>query len=64
LPRDEVTKLFESRGRYGVRSQASMQPGAPLVAEDMPSATERVQITRDELVSIVEEALRARGVLA
>jgi len=35
LPREEVSKLFESRPRYGVKSHASMEPGAPLVAEDL-----------------------------
>ena len=35
LPREEVSKLFESRGRYGVESHATMEPGSPLVAEDL-----------------------------
>jgi len=35
LPREEVSKLFESRRRYGVESHASMEPGSPLVAEDL-----------------------------
>jgi len=35
LPRAEVCKLFESRGRYGVKSRAAMEPGSPLVAEDL-----------------------------
>jgi L-fuculose-phosphate aldolase len=35
LPREEVSKLFESRARYGVHSNANMEPGAPLVAEDL-----------------------------
>lgn len=64
LPRYEVQKLFESRARYGVKSRAGMEPGAPVVAEDTPPAPERFEVTRDELVAIVDEALRARGVLA
>jgi L-fuculose-phosphate aldolase len=64
LPRDEVNKLFESRTRYGVKSNTSMEPGNPVVAEDVQPAQERFQITRQELIALVDEALRARGVLA
>lgn len=35
LPREEVSKLFASRGRYGVKSHAAMEPGSPRVAEDL-----------------------------
>ncbi len=35
LPRKEVEKLFAARARYNVCSQAKMQPGMPLVAEDL-----------------------------
>ncbi len=35
LPREEVSKLFESRKRYNVASKARMEPGMPLVAEDL-----------------------------
>ncbi len=35
LPRDEVEKLFAARARYNVKSQARMEPGMPLVAEDL-----------------------------
>jgi L-fuculose-phosphate aldolase len=35
LPREEVEKLFAARARYNVSSRASMQPGLPLVAEDL-----------------------------
>jgi L-fuculose-phosphate aldolase len=64
LPREEVRKLFESRQRYGVKSQAGMQPGAPVVAEDLQPGSEKFEITRAELLGIIDEALRARGVLA
>ena len=63
LPRVEVRKLFESRARYGVQSRADMEPGAPLTAEDVPAPAE-ARLTRDDLVAIIDEALRARGVLA
>lgn len=35
LPRKEVEKLFESRTRYKVESRSAMEPGMPLVAEDL-----------------------------
>jgi len=35
LPRQEVEKLFAARQRYNVCSRASMEPGMPLVAEDL-----------------------------
>ena len=35
LPREEVEKLFASRQRYNVSCRASMEPGMPLVAEDL-----------------------------
>jgi L-fuculose-phosphate aldolase len=34
LPREEVEKLFAARARYNVRSNAGMESGMPLVAED------------------------------
>ncbi|HLJ45024.1 MAG TPA: class II aldolase/adducin family protein [Bryobacteraceae bacterium] len=64
LPREEVRKLFESRDRYNVVSRAQMEPGSPVVAEDMQSSQERFELTRQQLLSIIDEALRARGVLA
>lgn len=35
LPRQEVEKLFAARAQYNVTSRADMQPGMPLVAEDL-----------------------------
>jgi L-fuculose-phosphate aldolase len=63
LPRHEVGKLFDSRGRYGVESRVGMEPGNPVVAEDA-QRRERLQLTREELLAVIDEALRARGVLA
>ena len=57
-------RVIESRGRYGVSSRAEMEPGAPVVAEDVQAASERFELTRAELLAIIDEALRARGVLA
>jgi|SRR5579863_1843371 len=64
LPRIEVQKLFDSRERYGVKSRGKMEPGAPVVAEDIEPAQEQLRITREELLAIIDEALRNRGVLA
>lgn len=35
LPREEVERLFAARKRYNVNSKAGMEPGMPLVAEDV-----------------------------
>ncbi len=64
LPKREVDKLFESRARYGISSRSSMEPGCPVVAEDVGERKERFEVTREELIALVDEALRARGVLA
>ena len=62
LPRIEVQKLFDSRARYHVQSKNRFESGSPMTAEDMPEANEKIEITRDQLISIVEEALKVRGV--
>ncbi len=61
LPKAEVDKLFDSRTRYGVKTKAGAVPGCPLVAEDMGSS-DRIEVTREELIALIDEALRARGV--
>ena len=61
LPREEVAKLFDARTRYGVKARAGAEPGCPVVAEDMGAdGQERYYVTRDELIGLVDEALRAR----
>jgi L-fuculose-phosphate aldolase len=67
LPRTEVEKLYDSRTRYGVKSRAGVVPGCPVVAEDMPPAAGagtpgKFEVTREELIALVEQALRARGI--
>ena|SRR5579884_3720998 len=64
LPREEVRKLFDSRERYNVNCRAEMRPGDPVCAEDVQTRPERFELTRQELIEIIDEALRARGVLA
>ena len=68
LPRTEVDKLFESRERYGVVSNAVQQPGCPVSAEDVAGAPANgemsnngIYVTRDELIQLLEDAIRARG---
>lgn len=63
LPRVEVQKLFDSRERYHVKSRNTARPGAPLTAEDMPEPGEKLEITRQQLLSIIDEALKVRGVV-
>ena len=63
LPRDEVQKLIEARGRYGFATRNEGAPGCPVAAEDVPpvgssGSPERFYVTRDELVALVDEALR------
>jgi L-fuculose-phosphate aldolase len=66
LPRDEVNKLLDSRTRYGVKAKVSGEPGCPVALEDLnpgPGGNEeRFYVTRAELISLVDEALKARGV--
>jgi L-fuculose-phosphate aldolase len=62
LPQVEVDKLFDSRTRYGVKARAGVERGCPLVAEDVDGGG-KILVSREELVAMVEEALRARGVV-
>jgi L-fuculose-phosphate aldolase len=63
LPRNEVNKLLDSRSRYGVKAKSSGEPACPVTAEDMAAnADDRVYVTRSELIGLVDEALRARGI--
>jgi L-fuculose-phosphate aldolase len=61
LPRVEVQKLFDSRKRYKVKSHNHFEPGAPLTAEDMPDPGEKIEMTREQLLSVIDEALKVRG---
>ena len=65
LPRVEVDKLFDSRTRYGVKARAGATPGCPVVAEDLDQEQQQDQdrfyVTRQELITLVDEAIRARG---
>ncbi len=60
LPKVEVDKLFDSRTRYGVKARAGAEPGCPVVAEDLGAAGRKYEVTREELIALVDEAVRAR----
>jgi len=62
LPRLEVQKLFESRSRYGIEARAGVEPGCPVAAEEVVTVPERFEVTRDELIALVDEALRSQRV--
>jgi L-fuculose-phosphate aldolase len=61
LPKTEVDKLLDARGRYGIKSRAGAQPDCPVVAEDLPQNGDKFFVTREELIALVDEALKARG---
>ncbi len=61
LPRAEVQRLFDSRQRYKAKSRNHFEPGCPMAAEDMPEASEKIEITREQLLAIIDEALKVRG---
>ena len=66
LPSEEVQKLIDARGRYGFASSSVVEPNCPVPAEGAGGQTpddqkERYYVTRDELVALVEEAMRVRG---
>jgi hypothetical protein len=57
-----VDKLLDSRTRYGVKAKSSGEPGCPVAAEDVNGGgEERFSVTRAELIALVDDALKARG---
>jgi L-fuculose-phosphate aldolase len=68
LPRAEVDKLLDSRTRYGIKAKVAGEPGCPSAAEDRSCGFtaaaprgERFEVTREELIALVEEGIRAGG---
>ncbi len=62
LPRQEVDKLLDARTRYGVKAKSSGEPGCPVAAgETGPGGEEGFYVTRSQLIGLVDEALKARG---
>ena len=68
LPREEVNKLLDSRTRYGVKARNTGEPSCPVALEDLGAAAaprtdeEHFYVSRSELIQMVEDALKARGV--
>jgi L-fuculose-phosphate aldolase len=62
LSKGEVQKLVDARQRYGVRVRAGAEAGCPVAAEELGGSEERFEVTREELMELVDQALRARGV--
>jgi L-fuculose-phosphate aldolase len=68
LPRQEVDKLLDSRSRYGVSTKAGFDAGCPQAADDLTGSAAcdvgeaRYEFTRSELIGLIKEALRMRGV--
>jgi L-fuculose-phosphate aldolase len=78
LPRVEVDKLLDSRTRYGVKAKSAGEPNCPVAAEDVGTSSacgvstglgnqprsqeEHFYVSRSELVQMVEDALKARGI--
>src|SRR5262249_30637313 len=42
LPRNEIHKLFESRERYGVKSNNRYEPGWPIASQDVPDSEDKI----------------------
>jgi L-fuculose-phosphate aldolase len=61
LPRVEVDKLLDSRTRYGVKAKVAGEPGCPVAAEDLNGGPAKFEVSREELIALVEETIRARG---
>ncbi|HVP46910.1 MAG TPA: class II aldolase/adducin family protein [Bryobacteraceae bacterium] len=62
LPKTEVDKLLDARTRYGIKTRAGTEPGCPVVAEDLGQDGERFLVTREQLIALVDEAMKARGI--
>lgn len=62
LPKVEVDKLLDSRTRYGAERRNGAAQERPVVAEDLEGRGERTGMTRAELIALVDEALKARGI--
>jgi L-fuculose-phosphate aldolase len=62
LPGAEIERLFAARERYGVRSRSRFAPGSPAAAEDQPAAPHPPAFTREQLLALIDEVLKERGV--
>lgn len=59
LGNSEVEKLMQARRRYeGITTAADAAPGCPITRESAGAGEERITVTREELIRLVEEASR------
>ncbi len=63
LPKMEVDKLLDSRTRYGIKTRPGAAPDCPVVAEDLPKNGDKLSVTRDELVTLVDQVLKSHGLV-
>jgi L-fuculose-phosphate aldolase len=61
LPRNEIQKLFDARERYGVKSRNRYEPGWPVAAQDLPDLQDKIVMSRQELLNLIDEALKVHG---
>jgi L-fuculose-phosphate aldolase len=61
LPRQEVQKLLDARSRYGVPDRKGVDPDSPVCAEE--AADKAQPVNRSEIAAVIEEVLRARGLV-
>ncbi len=57
----DVEKLLAARARYGTTTASTVSPGCPVTSDTAAQAagkSERISVTREELESLIEEALR------
>jgi hypothetical protein len=52
----DVEKLFAARARYGLQTASNLGPESPVTSETVE--TERINLTRRELESLVDEAVK------
>ena len=59
-----AASAMAARSRYGIQFPAGAEPEPPIAAEDMIAMKreDRFEITREELMTLVDDVLRARGV--
>lgn len=57
----DVEKLLVARARYGTTTASTVMPGCPVTSDnagDSEAKPERISITREELETLIEEAVR------
>lgn len=65
LPRREVDRLVQARARYGIQFPEGREPEIPLASEDLIAIKreERFELTREELVTLLDDVLKTRGLI-